>query len=507
MKYEKIDNWEKIVERKRVPPTPLLWKFQGLNQMPKFLNLAGQGFNYMCYWEGGLSGIVKFYLERNSLININNYFFNYIKKRRLILIEDFESSIKKISKDVLRISVLFTKNDFKNKNNKEIFNLLEEYKNFLTENFAYIFLITIGIKKFQEYLGSYLNKQIKKYQKDLNVNICLAILSAPEKLSYLQEEKESLEKIIRIIKKDKKLIKIFKRSINSIISSLEKRKKLNFLINEHFRNFFWISHEYIGPVYTKKDIVKNIKFGLGGAINTKINVLQIKKNKLKIVKELKIDKSHKDYFNILSFFTYIKDYYNGIETQSFVNLETALNLIAKRFKMLKKNIYFLHLNEFKDLLLKSRKPYDLDRRQKYYLNIFSSRIEKRYPGNRARSIFNNIIKEGKLNYVDIGNIKGVVANIGKVTGRIRILKDNNEVGRMRKNEILVTSMTTPDYVIAIKKAKAIVTDEGGLTCHAAIISRELKIPCIVGTKVATQVLKDGDLVEVDANRGIVKKLK
>ena len=78
---------------------------------------------------------------------------------------------------------------------------------------------------------------------------------------------------------------------------------------------------------------------------------------------------------------------------------------------------------------------------------------------------------------------------------------------MKDNEILVSPMTVPDYLPAMKKAKAIITDEGGITCHAAIVSRELGIPCIVGTKIATQVLKDGDRVEVDANKGIVKILK
>jgi pyruvate,water dikinase len=68
-------------------------------------------------------------------------------------------------------------------------------------------------------------------------------------------------------------------------------------------------------------------------------------------------------------------------------------------------------------------------------------------------------------------------------------------------------MTRPEFVPLMKKAIAIVTDEGGITCHAAIVSRELKKPCIIGTKVATQVLKDGDMVEVDANSGIVRILK
>ena len=67
-------------------------------------------------------------------------------------------------------------------------------------------------------------------------------------------------------------------------------------------------------------------------------------------------------------------------------------------------------------------------------------------------------------------------------------------------------MTDPRYVPAMKKAAAIVTDEGGITCHAAIVSRELKKPCIIGTKIATKVLKDGDEVEVDAEKGVVKKI-
>jgi pyruvate,water dikinase len=68
-------------------------------------------------------------------------------------------------------------------------------------------------------------------------------------------------------------------------------------------------------------------------------------------------------------------------------------------------------------------------------------------------------------------------------------------------------MTTPDLMPAIEKAVAIVTDEGGMLCHAAIVSRELGIPCIIGTRNATSILRDGDLVEVDAEKGIVRKIK
>ena len=78
---------------------------------------------------------------------------------------------------------------------------------------------------------------------------------------------------------------------------------------------------------------------------------------------------------------------------------------------------------------------------------------------------------------------------------------------MPKGAVVVSGMTNPQLVPYLKKASAIITDEGGLTCHAAIAARELGIPAVVGTQNATQVLKDGDLVEVDANKGVVRILK
>lgn len=105
-------------------------------------------------------------------------------------------------------------------------------------------------------------------------------------------------------------------------------------------------------------------------------------------------------------------------------------------------------------------------------------------------------------------IKGIIANVGKTRGKVKIVRDPKSMdSKFKKGEILVAPMTSPDYVFLMKKSAAIVTDVGGLTSHAAIVSRELQKPCLVGTKIATQVLKDGDLVEVDADKGVVKTLK
>ncbi len=101
--------------------------------------------------------------------------------------------------------------------------------------------------------------------------------------------------------------------------------------------------------------------------------------------------------------------------------------------------------------------------------------------------------------------KGLPASPGIATGPVKIVLDLSELEKVRDGDILVTKMTNPDMVPAMKKAAAIVTDEGGLTCHAAIVSRELGIPAVVGTGNITKLVKDGDLVTVDATKGLVYK--
>ncbi len=107
-------------------------------------------------------------------------------------------------------------------------------------------------------------------------------------------------------------------------------------------------------------------------------------------------------------------------------------------------------------------------------------------------------------------IKGKVAYKArkKIKGRVKIINNPNKVGKILKGTILVSvqisTKSSRNFIPIIKRFSAIVVDEGGITSHAAIISREFKIPCIVNTKIATQVLKDGDLVEVDTEKGVVK---
>jgi len=108
---------------------------------------------------------------------------------------------------------------------------------------------------------------------------------------------------------------------------------------------------------------------------------------------------------------------------------------------------------------------------------------------------------------DVSTLKGATAFPGIVTGRVAMVKNPGAISVLPSGSVLVTGMTRPDYIHLFKSAAAVVTDAGGVLSHAAITARELKIPTVIGTEVATKVLHDGDLVEVDAIRGIVKILK
>jgi len=121
---------------------------------------------------------------------------------------------------------------------------------------------------------------------------------------------------------------------------------------------------------------------------------------------------------------------------------------------------------------------------------------------------NDIIKDAESEQTHSNELRGSIAFKGKVKGKVRIILTNDlRKVKFGTGDILVAISTNPTLVPILKKASAIVTDEGGIMSHAAIISRELKIPCIVGTGNATKVLKDGDIVEVNANNGVIKILK
>lgn len=106
----------------------------------------------------------------------------------------------------------------------------------------------------------------------------------------------------------------------------------------------------------------------------------------------------------------------------------------------------------------------------------------------------------------VSEVKGSIGYKGVARGPARIIKKYADLELVQEGEILVANLTEPSYMVAMQKVAAFVTDEGGIMSHAAIVAREMKKPCVIGTKIATQVFKTGDMVEVDAEKGVVRKV-
>jgi phosphohistidine swiveling domain-containing protein len=178
-------------------------------------------------------------------------------------------------------------------------------------------------------------------------------------------------------------------------------------------------------------------------------------------------------------------------------LEEGTRRVPEKFK---NDVAILDFDE----LFNGKKPVNLDIRRRGFIyyedKIIINSLDNFLKSNNFFIKKNNIPKRSD-------EIKGNVAYKGSAKGEVKKVYTKKDFDKFNEGDILVSTMTIPDFMPIMKKAAAIVTDEGGITCHAAIVARELKKSCIIGTKIATQVLHDGDLVEVDADRGIVKIIK
>ncbi len=193
----------------------------------------------------------------------------------------------------------------------------------------------------------------------------------------------------------------------------------------------------------------------------------------------------------------------------YILLGVLLKEISKRFKLKVSDLFFYQYKELNGLFSGRKvKNEIIEERKKGYALIRAKDKNILLTGKK----FNELYKDVVVLRSKINELTGQTAMSGKVKGKACVILHNKrniskEVEKFKKGNILVTEMTRPDTILACRKAAAIITDEGGITSHAAIIAREFKIPCVIGTKIATQVLKDGDLIEVDASKGIVKIIK
>jgi len=216
----------------------------------------------------------------------------------------------------------------------------------------------------------------------------------------------------------------------------------------------------------------------------------------------------KQILSIAKRLAYLKDLKDDFRRQGVLYGQILFKEIAKRMGVTLDDISYMLKEEITDFLDNGNGVPEgvVEERKNGFVIYFTP--EKKI-ACKSGSYIESTLREIGLAVLEEASeeIKGIPASSGKAQGIVKIVKGVGDLSKINKGDILVAVATHPDYVVAMHKAFAIVTDEGGITSHAAIVSRELGIPCIVGTKNATKVLKDGDMIEIDANIGLIRKIK
>lgn len=282
---------------------------------------------------------------------------------------------------------------------------------------------------------------------------------------------------------------------------MEKNQDFDDVYKKFMKKYWWFQNSYLGANHNlTKEWLQNF------ANETKTKKTLIKSENQKVDKK---------YINLVKMACKAISYQDDKKKLNLIAVSILSNWlveISKKTKIPFKNLLWLSVDEILD--------YDLD--SKVDLQKLKIKVKK-YTAAGERCVimtergYLDIPKEFFEKVVELNDsnkektktqiIKGQVACRGSKIGIARIILNPYEVIKFDKGDILVTSMTRPEFVPLMKMSGAVITNEGGVTCHAAIFSRELNIPCIIGTKIATEILKNGDKVEVDANKGTVKVLK
>jgi len=224
----------------------------------------------------------------------------------------------------------------------------------------------------------------------------------------------------------------------------------------------------------------------------------------RLIDELNLDHEGLELVEILSWFTYLYELGERVSGYLFDEFLSHLREIFGKEEF--EELQWYDSESLANYLRGKKLDKDeIERRKKrYILEIVNGKFRV-VSGNEAEKRYHEEFEE-KVSE-NIGELRGTIASLGFAKGQVKIVITREDQKKMKKGDILVSTMTTPRLMEAVKLAGAIVTDEGGLTAHAAIVAREFRIPCIVGTRFATQLLNDGDLIEVDANKGTLKILE
>lgn len=287
-------------------------------------------------------------------------------------------------------------------------------------------------------------------------------------------------------------------------------------IKRYLKKYFWIKTDFCrtAPVNYETvlgDIAKELKGGNLKSVKSELDKLRNSERKLeieknKILKKIKLSSEDLKDLYFAKRMIYWTDRRKGGMLHHMHYLWNFFEVVSKKFNIPYEELSMHTVEEVRNFIRtgkRASKKEIKNRQNGFFINFEKGKKLKLFFGREGKEILREAT-ETKEN-----TVKGMIASWGedkKIQGKVKIIM-NIKRDEFNENEILVTSMTRPEFVPLMRKAKAVITDEGGIACHAAIISRELSLPCIIGTKIATKILRNGWTVEMNMETGEVKIIK
>jgi phosphoenolpyruvate synthase/pyruvate phosphate dikinase len=371
-------------------------------------------------------------------------------------------------------------------------------------------------EKFSKRIIKIVDEQIKKRKLKLNTASTFSILSTSTQESFTIREEKELLKITQKIIKQRSTKSIFQNfESNQLEEKIKEEDQKTFkLLYKHYQKWSWLLYGYKGPAYTFEYFLERWQVIIQENVSPSKVLKKIirKEEKIKmeqkqLLQKLKFNNYQLKLLKIAQEIIFIKEFRKGALYHGMYCYEPCFKEISRRLCITINQVWAMNLWEiFECLKNKKVNQNELNSRLQEAICCVDRKKYFVYSDKKAKKIFNRLLKEKIPNKKEVQELNGTCACPGYAQGRVKIIEIPEDMIKMERGDILVSETTYPSLVPAMKKASAIVTNAGGLTCHAAIVSRELKIPCVVGTKIANKILDDGDLVEVDATKGIVKKI-
>lgn len=438
----------------------------------------GIAIKHFVYFQKKDSGYLYFYPDEYRSEG-EKYFKEFLNDQSLII----NSLIKifKYSDSLKNFALKLQKENLQHLSDKELLGWYKEFHKF--HNLLWRVAMIPNILEFEnsflsDYLFSYLSSNADKDR----VHDYFSVLLDESRESEQQRRERDLKKLIFYIKSNK-------LSESEIIK--------DYKVKKFYKKYNYLTYNWSGPAESFEDFILEIKSLLRAKEKQKIE-------KEKIVFNFAVDKYHKKLFEILKDIIFSKSYRMESSYFTYYAMERLFQNIGLRLNLSVLQAQSIPPQEMKRILVD--KNYKLDEINDFVnLGLYFNGGDKInfVSGHKAKKRLEKIVSE-KIENNSSKFLRGQVAFPGRVKGVVRVINHKEEIDKFEEGDILVSSFTDPTLMFAIKKCGGIITDVGGMTCHAAIVSRELKKPCIIGTKVATSILKNGDEVEMDANQGIVK---